>query len=546
MAPQTAFVPPYHGNREYIFISYSHQDRDRVFPLLRAMADSGFRLWYDEGIDPGSEWPESIARHLENCAVCLAFLSENAVNSTNCRREINFAISRNKPFLSVLLEPVHMSSGMELQISSYQFLMLYKYAHEEEFLRRLSELEVLQSCRDRRGSPAVSLDGESEESAWLWEEEPTIGNPSGSKPRYARNGFAASPAPQRDDPAAVPEQPLRREPEAESTARQPSSHSERKEPLNSEKKKKGILAAVLGFAALLVIGLILWKVIIPGTDKPRTPADEEEFTASLASAAPVQTPVPTVEPTPFVDAEAAAPRERLSVGIDHIVGLNPDGTVVAAGSNSCGQCNVTGWTDIVAVSAGFYHTVGLRADGTVVAAGASGENDFGQCNVSGWEGIIAIAAGEIHTVGLKPDGTVVAVGAEGGNDFGQCGVAGWRDMIAISAEAYHTVGLRANGTVAAAGDNAAGQCEVSGWEDIVAVSAGYYHTIGLKADGSLVSVGSNGSRQRAVEDWTDILFADAGADCTAGLRRDGTVLVAGNPDPGSEGCDVSAWNLGPG
>ena len=30
------------------------------------MADYGFRIWYDEGIEAGTEWPEYIAEHLEN------------------------------------------------------------------------------------------------------------------------------------------------------------------------------------------------------------------------------------------------------------------------------------------------------------------------------------------------------------------------------------------------------------------------------------------------------------------------------------------------
>ena len=118
---------------------------------------------------------------------------------------------------------------------------------------------------------------------------------------------------------------------------------------------------------------------------------------------------------------------------------------------------MTGWTDIVAV-AGVYHTVGLKADGTVVAAG---DNDAGQCDVSGWRDVVAVAAGGIHTVGLKADGTVVAAG---NNYSGQCDVSGWRDVVAVVASRFHTVGLKADGTVVAAGDNDKGQCDVSGWK----------------------------------------------------------------------------------
>ena len=117
-------------------------------------------------------------------------------------------------------------------------------------------------------------------------------------------------------------------------------------------------------------------------------------------------------------------RRRLSI---HTVGLKSDGTVVAVGDNSAGQCDVGGWTDIVQVAAGLDHTVGLKSDGTVVAVG---DNSCGQCNVGGWTDIIQVAAGDYHTVGLKSDGTVVAVGD---NTCGQCNVGGWTDIIQVAA-----------------------------------------------------------------------------------------------------------------
>ena len=61
------------------------------------------------------------------------------------------------------------------------------------------------------------------------------------------------------------------------------------------------------------------------------------------------------------------------------------------------------------VAAGDYHTVGLKSGGTVVAAG---DNGAGQCNVGGWTDITQVDASEYHTVGLKDDGTVVAAGLE--------------------------------------------------------------------------------------------------------------------------------------
>ena len=215
------------------------------------------------------------------------------------------------------------------------------------------------------------------------------------------------------------------------------------------------------------------------------------------------------------------------------IGLRRDGTVVATGESTEGQCDVGIWTDIVAVSTGVYHTVGLRSNGTVVTAGA----DFnGQCATDGWTDIVAIAAGSSYTIGLRSDGTVVSAGL---NSLGQCDVGGWTDIVAIAAGGIHTVGLRSNGTVVATGWNEYGQCNVNGWSDIVAVAIGGSHTVGLRSDGTVLSTGWNEYGQCDVSGWTDIVAVVAGSNHTIGLRSNGTVVATGYNEYGQ--CDVSGW-----
>ena len=151
-------VKPYEGREPYIFISYSHRDSDRVFPILKHLDAKGYRLWYDEGIDPGTEWPESIAQHLMHSAVCLAFVSDNSLASQNCRREINFALSRNQiGFLSVMLEDAKMSPGVELQLSTYQSLLMYKYSSQEEFFEKLTNVDLLEPCKRPKETAAPQV-----------------------------------------------------------------------------------------------------------------------------------------------------------------------------------------------------------------------------------------------------------------------------------------------------------------------------------------------------------------------------------------------------
>jgi alpha-tubulin suppressor-like RCC1 family protein len=222
----------------------------------------------------------------------------------------------------------------------------------------------------------------------------------------------------------------------------------------------------------------------------------------------------------------------VAAGEVHMVGLTSDGTVVAAGSNTYGQCDVSSWTNIVQVSAGVLHTVGLRSDGTVVAVGP---NRLQVVGVRDWTDITQVAAGHLHTVGLKSRGTAVAVG------YGpeQLDVGDWRDIVQVAAGSYHTVGLRSDGTVVAVGSNTYGQCNVADWTDIVQVAAGYIHTVGLKSDGTVVAVGASADGQCDVGDWMDIVQVAAGYIHTVGLKSDGTVVAVG--DSGDGELSIGNW-----
>lgn len=139
------------------------------------------------------------------------------------------------------------------------------------------------------------------------------------------------------------------------------------------------------------------------------------------------------------------------------------------------------WCGLIDVAAGEDHVVGLRKDRSVLAAGS---NDHGQCEVSSWQDVIAISAGSQHTLGLESDGTVLATGD---NSAGQLNVQGLSRVVAISSGSRHSIFLKSDGTVTALGDNSSGQCDVSRWRDIVAISAKYDYSIGLRADGTILT-----------------------------------------------------------
>lgn len=137
----------YEGREPYIFVSYAHRDSERVFEVLEELQERGYRLWYDDGIAPGSEWPEDIAQHLDGSAMVIAFVTPNSMKSQNCRREINFSLSREKPFLSVLLEKTDMPLGMQMQLSAQQSILRYNYDSWESFIAKILACPGIAPCR---------------------------------------------------------------------------------------------------------------------------------------------------------------------------------------------------------------------------------------------------------------------------------------------------------------------------------------------------------------------------------------------------------------
>ena len=256
------------------------------------------------------------------------------------------------------------------------------------------------------------------------------------------------------------------------------------------------------------------------------------------------------------------PQGRLAVGFYHTVGLKADGTVVATGRNSEGQCDVSSWKNIRAVACGAYHTVGLKTDGTVIATGRNGE---GQCDVSGWTGVVAVACSDYNTLALLSDGTVVATGYQPLAEL-----SGWKDVVFLAAGSYGAVGISGDGRVycshpslrseelagAVAADVSTGYCAAVKedgtvvhtaadlpWENVVALSASSTGTLALTADGRVLC---HWFRARDALDFSDLSTAvalSAGGTHTAVLLADGSVVARGLD--ADRQCDTAAWNLGP-
>jgi hypothetical protein len=129
----------YKGTKPYIFVSYSHKNMSEVFGIIKKLNDSRYRIWFDEGIEPGNEWPEVVGKALLGSTQFLVFMSRTAATSRNVRNEINLAFSEGKSIIVVYLEKTTLTEGMKLQIGTVQFINRFDLG-TKEFVDKLKNV----------------------------------------------------------------------------------------------------------------------------------------------------------------------------------------------------------------------------------------------------------------------------------------------------------------------------------------------------------------------------------------------------------------------
>jgi len=137
-------IEPYNLDEQpYIFISYAHADKAIAMPLFKQLKKDGYVFWFDNGIDPGTEWADFIAKKVKKCGFFIALMSRNYINSSNCKDELDFSwkyLSDDRRLL-IYIEDVDMPEGMELRNGRLHALKKYQYQNSEEFYNEFYAVE---------------------------------------------------------------------------------------------------------------------------------------------------------------------------------------------------------------------------------------------------------------------------------------------------------------------------------------------------------------------------------------------------------------------
>jgi hypothetical protein len=101
------------------------------------------------------EWPEEIAKAIDKCSCFIVYITPEAVNSDNVRREVNFALSRKKQIICIYLSETKLPVGMEMQLSAIQAILEYKIINKDIYFEKLVQSLPPQTGNAARAKPPV-------------------------------------------------------------------------------------------------------------------------------------------------------------------------------------------------------------------------------------------------------------------------------------------------------------------------------------------------------------------------------------------------------
>jgi len=131
----------YVGDEPFIFVSYAHADKLQVYPIIDYLDKNKIKIWYDEGIPISENWKKSIVTNLEKCHAFLVFISPRIIESENVRKEISYALKKQKKFFSIHLKETELPSELEYDIGDIQHMKKYLIPETKFYYELLEKIK---------------------------------------------------------------------------------------------------------------------------------------------------------------------------------------------------------------------------------------------------------------------------------------------------------------------------------------------------------------------------------------------------------------------
>ena len=123
----------------FVFANYCTEDADRVAPILKVLQGNGGRIWHKED---GAE----VGNRLKECEAALAFISQNALESHDWRKEFNTLVLEKKTVVAVILDEVKFTLVMNMQMADMQVVSYTEYKTAGAFCVKILQVPAVKKC----------------------------------------------------------------------------------------------------------------------------------------------------------------------------------------------------------------------------------------------------------------------------------------------------------------------------------------------------------------------------------------------------------------
>lgn len=135
---------------ESVFISYASIDQELAFWVRDWFDYEGISYWIaPDSIAPGSDYPSSIIKAIENCDVFLLVFSEHSNESSHVAREIERAANRGVPIIPFFVDNTKPTAAMEYFLSNRQWILVSSPPEENDITKLVDTVrENLETAPD--------------------------------------------------------------------------------------------------------------------------------------------------------------------------------------------------------------------------------------------------------------------------------------------------------------------------------------------------------------------------------------------------------------
>ena len=128
-----------------VFVSYAHRDRELSVRLVNALSDKDFDVWTDGDMTTGMPWMDQINNAINEAAqygFILALITDNYLNSSNCRAETLAAIDKH----AIVIPLVFGDTNIPDELANYQYYRIPSVPSDDIYLI----VELIEAALQRR------------------------------------------------------------------------------------------------------------------------------------------------------------------------------------------------------------------------------------------------------------------------------------------------------------------------------------------------------------------------------------------------------------